>query len=225
MDNVNETTIATGGTTGSTTGSTTESTPSGAAAYPLYRLNVVDTESEEMHPVNAHTCARAVLCDDEINMQEHLLRLYEHVDDDTRHITAAERTKWDNHINDNTRHITAAERTKWNKTASDLDGKADLENGFLKLSQLPKSTKVNTTLTASGWASGKYTISNAAITATCPIELLPRENNGVTSAQMEALVGAMIAGGVQAAGSIQLVAHGDVPTVDIPVTLIIRRDL
>lgn len=88
------------------------------------------------------------------------------------------------------------------------------------------STKVNTTLSASGWSPAKkYTLSNANITATSAVELLPRENNGITQAQMEALSGAMIVGGTQADGSIQLVALGDVPTVDIPVTIIIRRDL
>lgn len=89
-----------------------------------------------------------------------------------------------------------------------------------------RSTKVNTTLYASSWATAKkYTLSNSNITATSAVELLPRENNGITQAQMEALSGAMIVGGTQAAGSIQLVALGDVPTTDIPVTLIIRRDL
>ena len=88
------------------------------------------------------------------------------------------------------------------------------------------STKVNTTLSASGWSTEKkYTVSNANITATSAVELLPRENNGITQAQMEALSGAMIVGGAQAAGSIQLVALGDKPTTDIPVTIIIRRDL
>ena len=88
------------------------------------------------------------------------------------------------------------------------------------------STKVNTTLSASGWSTEKkYTVSNANITATSAVELLPRENNGITLAQLEALSGAMIVGGTQAAGSIQLVALGDKPTTDIPVTLIIRRDL
>lgn len=88
------------------------------------------------------------------------------------------------------------------------------------------STKVNTTLSASGWSTEKkYTVSNANITATSAVELLPRENNGITQAQLEALSGAMIIGGTQAAGSIQLVALGDKPTTDIPVTLIIRRDL
>lgn len=88
------------------------------------------------------------------------------------------------------------------------------------------STKVNTTLSASGWSTAKkYTLSNSNITATSAVELLPRENNGITQAQLEALSGAMIVGGTQAAGSIQLVALGDKPTTDIPVTLIIRRDL
>lgn len=89
-----------------------------------------------------------------------------------------------------------------------------------------RSSKVNLTLYASYWTTAKkYTISYADITATSAVELLPRENNGITQAQLEALSGAMIVGGTQAAGSIQLVALGDVPTTDIPVTLIIRRDL
>ncbi len=89
-----------------------------------------------------------------------------------------------------------------------------------------RSSKVNLTLYASSWTTAKkYTVSNANITATSAVELLPRENNGITQAQLEALSGAMIVGGTQAAGSIQLVALGDKPTTDIPVTLIIRRDL
>ena len=89
-----------------------------------------------------------------------------------------------------------------------------------------RSSKVNLTLYASSWSTAKkYTVSNANITATSAVELLPRENNGITQAQLEALSGAMIVGGTQAAGSIQLVALGDKPTMDIPVTLIIRGDL
>lgn len=89
-----------------------------------------------------------------------------------------------------------------------------------------RSSKVNLTLYASSWTTAKkYTLSNSNITATSAVELLPRENNGITQAQLEALSGAMIVGGTQAAGSIQLVALGDVPTVDIPITIIIRRDL
>lgn len=73
---------------------TSTTTPTGTAAYPLYRLNLVDEETGDPIPVNAQTCARATTCDDGINMQEHLIRLYNHVNDQNRHITKAEREKW-----------------------------------------------------------------------------------------------------------------------------------
>ena len=146
-----------------------------------------------------------------------------HASDTVKHVTAAERSTWNSketggaaanvqsnlnaHASDTVKHVTAEERAVWN-------------------AKVAKSTKVNTTLYASSWSTAKkYTVSNANITATSAVELLPRENNGITQAQLEALSGAMIVGGTQAAGSIQLVALGDVPTVDIPVTIIIRRDL
>ena len=96
---------------------------------------------------------------------------------------------------------------------------------FKKGNAAAKSIKVSETISSTGWSNKTYTISNSNITATNVIELLPRENNGTTQAQMEVLSGAMIIGGTQAVGSIQLVALGDVPTIDIPVTLIIRSDL
>ena len=139
-----------------------------------------------------------------------------HAQNTTAHISATERTSWNakanaadltSHVDDAVKHISATERTAWN-------------------SKVGKSTKVNLTLYASSWSTEKkYTVSNANITATSAVELLPRENNGITQAQMEALSGAMIVGGAQAAESIQLIALGDKPTTDIPVTLIIRRDL
>lgn len=146
-----------------------------------------------------------------------------HASDTVKHVTAAERSTWNSketggaaanvqsnlnaHASDTVKHVTAEERAVWN-------------------AKVAKSTKVNTTLSASGWSTAnKYTLSNSNITATSAVELLPRENNGITQAQMEALSGAMIVGGTQAAGSIQLVALGDVPTIDIPVTIIVRRDL
>ena len=117
-------------------------------------------------------------------------------------------------------YIDKTNKRVWYCTAAESTGYTWL------LTSAGLSTKVNTTLSASGWSTEKkYTLSNANITATSAVELLPRENNGITQAQMEALSGAMIVGGTQAAGSIQLVALGDKPTTDIPVTLIIRRDL
>lgn len=117
-------------------------------------------------------------------------------------------------------YIDKTNKRVWHCTAAEATGYTWI------LTSAGLSTKVNTTLYASSWSTAKkYTVSNANITATSAVELLPRENNGITQAQLEALSGAMIVGGTQAAGSIQLVALGDVPTIDIPVTLIIRRDL
>ena len=88
------------------------------------------------------------------------------------------------------------------------------------------STKVDTVLSKSGWSNSIYTLTNSAITATSPVEIQPRNAYAsLTSAQVEAFISAMIVGGTQAAGSIQLKAMGDVPTIDIPVTVIIRGDL
>lgn len=117
-------------------------------------------------------------------------------------------------------YIDKTNKRVWHCTAAEATGYTWI------LTSAGLSTKVNTTLYASSWSTAKkYTVSNANITETSAVELLPRENNGITQAQMEALSGAMIVGGTQAAGSIQLVALGDKPTIDIPVTLIIRRDL
>lgn len=100
------------------------------------------------------------------------------------------------------------------------DTNAYIEGNFSK-----KSVKVNTTLSAASWSGAQYTLSNSNITATNVIEILPQENNGVTSDQFDALASAKIIGGTQAVGSIVLVALGDVPTIDIPVTIIFRSDL
>lgn len=94
--------------------SETGTTPSGTAAYPLYRLNIVDKETEEMTPVNAQTCTRAVVSDEGLNMQEHLIRLYAHVSDTVKHITAEERTKW------NAAHAAVLGSTGHTHSASDI---------------------------------------------------------------------------------------------------------
>ena len=85
-----------------------------------------------------------------------------------------------------------------------------------------KSTSVSITLTSTNWSSGIYTYTNSAITATNIIELYPAST--ITSTQFEALQSANIIGGTQSAGSIQLKAMGDVPTMDIPIVLTIRQD-
>lgn len=85
------------------------------------------------------------------------------------------------------------------------------------------STQANITLLASGWVAGLYTFTNADITPTSPVELIPAQ--GITASQLKALQKSSIVDGGQTAGSATLKALGDVPTVDIPVVMIIRGDL
>lgn len=87
-----------------------------------------------------------------------------------------------------------------------------------------KSNIVNHTLSASSWSGGVYTYNNALITSeNTVVELYPSKD--ITDEQLEILQAANIIGGTQSIGSLQLVAKGDVPTVDIPLTIIIRGDV
>lgn len=101
-------------------------------------------------------------------------------------------------------------------------GDVESETGGKLSTKADKSTSVSITLTSTNWSSGIYTYTNSAITATNIIELYPAST--ITSTQFEALQSANIIGGTQSAGSIQLKAMGDVPTIDIPIVLTIRQD-
>ena len=83
-----------------------------------------------------------------------------------------------------------------------------------------KSTLAAATITA--WAE-TVTYSNEAITATSPVELLPGEN--ITADQLKALQLANIVHGGQIAGQITLKVMGKVPTIEIPLRFIIRKDM
>lgn len=94
------------------------------------------------------------------------------------------------------------------------------------------SVEFETTLLSSNWLSTitnkgmAQVIEHESITSTSPIELLPGSN--VTAEQLKALQAANIIGNAQNTGTIQLLiltGTGKVPTIDIPVRLIIRGDL
>lgn len=83
----------------------------------------------------------------------------------------------------------------------------------------PDPSVVEKTITASMWGS-TVTISNALITATNSVAMIPGKN--ITNEQLKALQKANIQDcGTQVAGSITLKIFGTVPTIDIPVRLII----
>lgn len=88
--------------------------------------------------------------------------------------------------------------------------------------QAEKSTTATATLSASSWSNGSYTLSVTGVTTTSNQEILPALN--ITAEQLEALQGANIQDGGQTTGSITLKAFGAVPTINIPIRIIVRGD-
>lgn len=83
----------------------------------------------------------------------------------------------------------------------------------------PDPSVIETTITTSMWGS-TVTISNALITATNSVAMIPGKN--ITDAQLKALQKANCQDcGTQSAGSMTFKVFGTVPTIDIPVRLII----
>ena len=89
-----------------------------------------------------------------------------------------------------------------------------------------KSTLVNTTLTASKWtgssATYSYVLSVSGVTSSNIVEIDYASN--ASSAAIEAYQNAMLADGGQTTNQITIKAT-EKPTVDIPITIVIRNDL
>ena len=88
------------------------------------------------------------------------------------------------------------------------------------------SETVTATLLAASWtgdaAPYSYALTVSGVTATSNQEVLPALN--ITAEQLEALQGANIQDGGQAANSMTLKAYGDKPTIDLPIRVIKRGD-
>lgn len=87
-----------------------------------------------------------------------------------------------------------------------------------------KVSTISVTLLASGWdTSGdwpKYTLALAGITADSNQEYLPPVNP--STEVVEALQAALFQDGGQAAGVAYILAYGEVPTIDLPIRVILR---
>ena len=91
------------------------------------------------------------------------------------------------------------------------------------LDKISSKTVVNDILLASNWRSGVYVWNRVDIESpNQTIELVPAPT--ITADQLEALQTANIVGTAQAVGSVTMTAFGEVPTIDIPVTFIVRGD-
>lgn len=78
--------------------------------------------------------------------------------------------------------------------------------------------KVDITLYAANWVDGVYTISDNHIGDDTVQLAIPQE--GITDTQLEALQGANIQAYGQDAGHLYLKAYGDVPSIDVPISVV-----
>lgn len=113
----------------------------------------------------------------------------------------------------------AADITAFNSNWDTLDTK--LKESENKSS---KSMVVDATILASDWGGSTYTWTNSNIkSANQIIEMLPAST--ITKEQLEALQMANIVGTSQDVGNVTFTAYGEVPSIDIPVTFIVRGDV
>ena len=78
---------------------------------------------------------------------------------------------------------------------------------------------INVTLAAASWSGNTYTVTNSNISATCNGYL--GLSASATATQRAACRGAMIVITAQSAGSLTLTADGTVPSIDIPIDIIL----
>lgn len=102
------------------------------------------------------------------------------------------------------------------------DAAGNLQVQINALKNTISTTTKSITLSASGWSSGTYTISDSLITNTSNQEIIPSPS--ISADQYKALVKASLVATGQSAGSITIKAFGATPTIDIPVTVIFRGE-
>ena len=102
------------------------------------------------------------------------------------------------------------------------DAAGNLQTQINALKTTISTTTKSITLSASGWSSGTYTISDSLITTTSNQEIIPSPS--ISADQYKALVKASLVATGQSAGSITIKAFGATPAIDIPVTVIFRGE-
>lgn len=127
-------------------------------------------------------------------------------------------TEWKDCGNGNpdTTSITNAEINDLGHLILTISNGTEYDCGVVKI--IPQS--VDYILLSTGWSTDTYTISNEYILPdpyNCRLECDPT----ITTAQYDAVAKAKIIGITQVSGSITIKALGDVPTIDIPIKLII----
>ena len=102
------------------------------------------------------------------------------------------------------------------------DAAGNLQVQINALKNTISTTTKSITLSASGWSSGTYTISDNLITNTSNQDIIPSPS--ISADQYKALVKASLVATGQSAGSITIKAFGATPSINIPITVIFRGE-
>lgn len=217
---------------------------SNASDKPFVRINLADVDTDSLDPyvvnIEAHdkngvardTTLRGICTPIENTDAANKKYVDDNkVDDSTLvHLTGDEAITGTKTFNQIKLHSTETESDiTISSIADDFKGTALAVNGcvvpdkdYADYLYSQKSSWLVNTLYSDNWSNNIYTYSSSDIKATTIIELYPASN--ITNEQFEALQSANIIGGTQTTGSIELKAMGDVPTIDIPVIVVIRQD-
>lgn len=98
-----------------------------------------------------------------------------------------------------------------------IDAQVGNNNKRLRLNE--RSSSVNATLSASEWNNKRQSVSVSSLKANQ--NGLVDVANGATDAQLSAVSAARLRVQSQTAGSITIAADGTVPTIDIPITVVL----
>ena len=90
------------------------------------------------------------------------------------------------------------------------------------ISAAKKTITTAVTLVSTSWSSAYYTVSIPGLAANANIEIIPATT--INSLQLKALQGANLVGVAQASGTFTIYGFGTVPTINIPITVLIRGD-
>ena len=86
----------------------------------------------------------------------------------------------------------------------------------------------NVTLSSTSWSGSEapfsYTVSNTDVTSTSKVvEIMPA--NGATNEQLQAYLSAGMCGGATGTGTITIKAFGEKPSINIPITILVRGEI
>ena len=154
----------------------------------------------------------------------------DHINNNLIHVSSTDKTKWDNKADKvNTGTASVSGTTKLYNTTGDNSDGAITQMALTAIldEKTSKSTVSNVIVTGSGWNGDDIpytqTVSVVGVTQSNMVEVtIP---SSITTEQLTELVSAQINKVDQSTGAITLHSYGTKPSINIPITVVIRGDI